>query len=171
MEDQLIPIFRNGHLEDVYWTFSYSPAFDEEDQIQGVLVTCMETTTSVLERKKLVESEDQLRFAIELPSGTWDYNPLTNQFTGNERLKKWFGLSFNQEIDLSLAIAVIVPEDRHRVKAAIQNALIYDSRGHYDIEYSIINPITNQERIVRAKGKAWFNKKSNPIALMALCRM
>jgi PAS domain-containing protein len=160
MEDQLIPIFRNGQLEDVYWTFSYSPAFDEEDQIQGVLVTCMETTTSVLERKKLVESEDQLRFAIEAAElGTWDYNPLTNQFTGNERLKKWFGLSFNQEIDLSLAIAVIVPKDRDRVKEAIQNALAYDSGGQYDIEYSIINSVTNQERIVRAKGKAWFNKK------------
>ena len=24
-EDQLIPIYRNGTLEDVYWTFSYSP--------------------------------------------------------------------------------------------------------------------------------------------------
>ncbi len=24
-ENQLIPIYRNGSLEDVYWTFSYSP--------------------------------------------------------------------------------------------------------------------------------------------------
>src|ERR1700721_2148296 len=28
-EDQLIPIFRNGSIEDVYWTFSYSPVNDE----------------------------------------------------------------------------------------------------------------------------------------------
>src|ERR1700731_596729 len=28
-EDQLIPIYRNGNIEDVYWTFSYSPVFDE----------------------------------------------------------------------------------------------------------------------------------------------
>lgn len=25
-EDQLVPIYRNGRMEDVYWTFSYSPA-------------------------------------------------------------------------------------------------------------------------------------------------
>ncbi len=28
-EDQLIPIYRNGKIEDVYWTFSYSPVNDE----------------------------------------------------------------------------------------------------------------------------------------------
>lgn len=24
-QDQLVPIYRNGKIEDVYWTFSYSP--------------------------------------------------------------------------------------------------------------------------------------------------
>lgn len=31
-EDQLLPIYRNGKLEDVYWTFSYSPAHLAEVQ-------------------------------------------------------------------------------------------------------------------------------------------
>ena len=26
-EDQLVPFYRNGRVEDIYWTFSYSPAF------------------------------------------------------------------------------------------------------------------------------------------------
>jgi hypothetical protein len=51
-EDQLVPFFRNGRVEDIYWTFSYSPAFGEDDKVKGVLVTCMETTRSVLERQK-----------------------------------------------------------------------------------------------------------------------
>ena len=38
-EDQLIPIYRNGQLEDVYWTFSYSPVNNESGIIAGVLVT------------------------------------------------------------------------------------------------------------------------------------
>src|SRR6478735_2429879 len=46
-EDQLIPIFRNGHLEDVYWTFSYSRVNDENGEPAGVLVTCTETTDKV----------------------------------------------------------------------------------------------------------------------------
>src|SRR6187431_1663793 len=46
-EDQLIPIYRNGKIEDVYWTFSYSPVTDETSAVAGVLVTCSETTHKV----------------------------------------------------------------------------------------------------------------------------
>lgn len=51
-EDQLVPFYRNGRVEDIYWTFSYSPAFGEDNQVNGVLVTCMETTKSVLARQE-----------------------------------------------------------------------------------------------------------------------
>jgi two-component system sensor histidine kinase VicK len=47
MEDLLLPIYRNGTMEDVYWTFSYSPVIDENGLIAGVLVTCNETTQKV----------------------------------------------------------------------------------------------------------------------------
>ena len=51
-EDQLVPFYRNGRVEDIYWTFSYSPAFGEDNDVKGVLVTCMETTKSVLARQE-----------------------------------------------------------------------------------------------------------------------
>jgi signal transduction histidine kinase len=43
-EDQLVPIYRDGKLEDVYWTYAYSPVRDLEGNVSGVLVTCTETT-------------------------------------------------------------------------------------------------------------------------------
>jgi hypothetical protein len=55
-EDQLIPIFRNGKIEDVYWTFSYSPVIDESGESKAVLVTCNETTKAVMTRQSLEES-------------------------------------------------------------------------------------------------------------------
>ena len=50
-EDQLVPFYRNGRVEDIYWTFCYSPAFGEDNKVMGVLVTCMETTKTVLDRQ------------------------------------------------------------------------------------------------------------------------
>ena len=50
-EDQLVSFYRNGKVEDIYWTFCYSPALGENDKIAGALVTCVETTQSVLDRK------------------------------------------------------------------------------------------------------------------------
>jgi PAS domain S-box-containing protein len=43
-ENALVPIMRNGKLEDVYWTYSYSPARNSSGAICGTLVTCTETT-------------------------------------------------------------------------------------------------------------------------------
>ena len=47
-EDQLVPVLRNGHVEEVYWTYGYSPVLDEEGGVGGVLVVCTETTSQVV---------------------------------------------------------------------------------------------------------------------------
>ncbi|RZJ31886.1 MAG: PAS domain S-box protein [Flavobacterium sp.] len=60
-EDQLLPIFRNGRLEDVYWTFSYSPVIDESGLPAGVFVTCNETTKAVGAMQKLQLSEQRFQ--------------------------------------------------------------------------------------------------------------
>jgi PAS domain S-box-containing protein len=69
-EDQLIPIYRNGKLEDVYWTFSYSPVNDESGKPAGVFVTCSETTDKVLGLKRIEESERRFRDMVtQVPVG------------------------------------------------------------------------------------------------------
>jgi len=157
-EDQLIPIYRNGKLEDVYWTFSYSPVNDESGSIAGVFVTCTETTGKIQAIKDIQSSKDDLDFALDAAGlGTFDLNPATNTFKGNTRLKEWFGLTPDKEIPLPLAITSIAEKDRVRVMDAIYQVLQYESGGYYDIEYTIINPKNNKERLVRAVGKALFD--------------
>lgn len=157
-EDQLLPIYRNGKLEDVYWTYSYSPVKVENGKVGGVFVTCTETTQKVKNFQKLKENENRLRFAIEAAElATWDYSPLTDKFTGNERLKEWFGLAPKSEIELPTAINAISDSDKFKVVNAIEKALDYNSGGNYDLEYTIVHPTTKTNRVVRAKGKAWFN--------------
>jgi two-component system sensor histidine kinase VicK len=68
-EDQLIPIYRNNRLDEVYWTFSYSRVKDGPGMPGGVLVNCFETTEKVLANrqmektlKELAENEAQFRY-------------------------------------------------------------------------------------------------------------
>lgn len=83
-EDQLIPIYRNGQIEDVYWTYSYSAAYDDTGRCAGIFVTCIETTSKVLNTKTLsetklaleqskLETEQQrdrlINFFMEAPAG------------------------------------------------------------------------------------------------------
>jgi len=57
--DQHLPIERNGRVEDVWWTYSYSPVHDDDGSIAGTLVVCQETTQRVIgehERGKLLNA-------------------------------------------------------------------------------------------------------------------
>ena len=142
-EDQLLPIYRNGQMEDVYWTFSYSPVTDESGGIAGVFVTCSETTEKVRNTARLEESKDFLHHAIEAAElATWDLNPRSNEFIASPRLKEWFGLKWDDIVPLPLALESIAEADRERVIAAIGKALSNEDGGHYDIVYTIISPQT-----------------------------
>jgi PAS domain S-box-containing protein len=52
--NQLVAINRNGKLEEVFWTYSYSPVRDKNGDVQGVLVVCSETTEQVLSERRLL---------------------------------------------------------------------------------------------------------------------
>ncbi|HVJ06722.1 MAG TPA: PAS domain-containing protein [Candidatus Saccharimonadales bacterium] len=51
--NKLVPIFRNGSIEEVFWTYSYSPVRDGDGLVNGVLVTCHETTEQVVNERRL----------------------------------------------------------------------------------------------------------------------
>jgi signal transduction histidine kinase/CheY-like chemotaxis protein len=74
-EDQLVPIFRNGRLEDVYWTYGYSPVLDDDGSIGGTLVVCTETTNRVLAAQRLERAQaerEQLLLNVESASRAKD---------------------------------------------------------------------------------------------------
>jgi signal transduction histidine kinase len=58
--DQCVPIERNGHLEDVWWTYGYSPVRNDDGDINGVLVVVEETTQRVLLERRLRDNQARL---------------------------------------------------------------------------------------------------------------
>jgi PAS domain S-box-containing protein len=67
-EDQLVPIIRDGKLEDVYWTYGYSPVRDSTGAIYGTLVVCTETTGRFLAEQRQLTSQEQYKALFELAS-------------------------------------------------------------------------------------------------------
>lgn len=51
--NQLVPINRDGKLEEVFWTYSYSPVRNKDGAVDGTLVVCSETTEQVLSERRL----------------------------------------------------------------------------------------------------------------------
>ena len=147
----------NGTLQEFYFSFTYKALRDGHGRVYGIHHIAVDVTEEVLAKRALEESRNQLHFALEATElGTWDLNPVTMKFSGNDRLKEWFGLKPEAEIELSMAIDAVAEKDRQRVSDVIQFAIDPASNGNYDIEYTIVNPLDKKERIVRAKGKALF---------------
>lgn len=160
-EESLVYFKKGTTIEPSYFDFSYKPLKDDLGTNSSLLLTGIDVTEKVLNRKKLEDSKKQLQFAIDATGlGTWAYNPKNKTFTANSRLREWFGVGASDEINLEDAMAAISEEDRPRVVAAIQYALNYESDGFYEEAYSIVHPLTGKERRVLAKGRALFNKKN-----------
>ncbi len=69
-ENHLVPITRNGKLEEVYWTYSHGPIDDTTapSGVGGVLVVCAETTEHVMAGRRLgVERERQRLMLQQMP--------------------------------------------------------------------------------------------------------
>lgn len=70
-ENQLIPIFRHGQLEEVYWTYSYGPVYDPDApfKVGGVLVVCTETTQQMQAQQELRLADARWRNLFEQAPG------------------------------------------------------------------------------------------------------
>ena len=149
----------------------YQPIFSDEGTISGVLMIIEEITQQVLARRKNENDQQMLALAIDAGElATFYYQPETNLFSGNNLLKTWFGLSSDENLDLSVALDVILPEDRDRVSKAISTSLSKDSDGHYFVEYRIQNKTDNQIRLLQANGRVFFDEKNNPQSLNGTLR-
>jgi signal transduction histidine kinase len=52
-ENSLVLPNRQGFVEEAYFTFSHSPIYDEQGQVGGIFVTALETTSTVLQQRRL----------------------------------------------------------------------------------------------------------------------
>lgn len=91
-EDTLIPIYRNGKIEDVYWTFSYSAVNDESGKPAGVFVTCVETTDKIVNARQVEHGEQKFKNLInESPIATAVFTgeDFIIELANEEALKLW----------------------------------------------------------------------------------
>src|SRR5580698_646281 len=51
-EDEMVPVWRGDRIEEVYWTYGYSPVFSDARTVGGTLVVCTETTARVVAERR-----------------------------------------------------------------------------------------------------------------------
>lgn len=56
-KNALVPIMRDGRIQDIRWTYNYSPIFGSNGDVLGVLVICQDITCEVAALQGLRDSE------------------------------------------------------------------------------------------------------------------
>lgn len=148
----------NGELSTYYFEFTYTPIRDSKGEIYGVMDIAIDVTDQVTATKKLEETRLALTGAIELAElATWSLDAGNKAITCSERFKDWLGLS-DSTADREEFLQRISEPYRHKVSAALEEALSGSAEHFYDYEFEIVNKITGQHRIIHANAQVQSGK-------------
>jgi PAS domain S-box-containing protein len=133
----LVPIHRNGKLEDVYWTYSYSPVRDRDGNILGTLVTCSETTEEVLGERRLRQSEARFRRLVEEANVGFVIGDLAGNLTYlNPTMLKLLGYSAEEVNTGAIRWSDLTPAEYAQVDArAVQELRQFGVAQPYEKAY------------------------------------
>ena len=166
-ENQLVPVTRHGRLEQVYWTYGYSP-IDEDDGIGGVLVVCRDVTRDYLAAVALREREAELARVqqigriggLEVDFRTGFRNRRSPEYllihglppdAANEPHEEW--------------VRRIHPDDRIATEKKFRDAVVGDVRD-YTARYRIIRPSDGEMRWISVKATIERDENGTAIRLV-----
>ncbi|HYL99569.1 MAG TPA: ATP-binding protein, partial [Blastocatellia bacterium] len=142
------------------WTLSRAiPILDAEGEIEEWFGTARDIT----ERKHTEEALAEAGQRLELSVGAADlgtfYCPMPlGRLIWNAKCKEHFFLPPDAEVDIDLFYSILHPDDRDRVRQAVDRALGTDEP--YDVEYRAVAP-DGRVRWIRAKGRAYKDAAGN----------
>jgi len=162
-EDQLLPIYRNDKLEEVYWTYSYSPVLDDEGNPTGVFVTCTETTKTVQLIQELKDSNEKAKLAIEAGDlGVVEVDLPTEEVSISKRIEEIFELKSGTE--RTAFLKQMHPDDLLLRGQAYQKAY-QDGRLEYE---SRVFQKDGSIRWIKLKGTIFFDAEKKPLKMVSV---
>ncbi len=154
----------NGINKEIILNFEYHASRNENGEIDGILVYAVDVTEQVIARKKIEESKEQLRIAIEAGEfGMYDFYPQSGELIWSAKTKELFGLPPESKVDYPIYLEGLHPEDKERAEAAVQWAFDSKTGGLYENEYRTIGITDGKLRWVRSKGKIIFDAEGKPL--------
>ena len=151
-ENQLVPVTRHGGLEQVYWTYGYSP-IDKDDGIGGVLVVCRDVTKDYLAAAALRDREAELARVQQIGRIGGLEVDLTTGFR-NRRSPEYLlihGLPPDAVHESHEDwVQRLHPEDREATERKFRDAVASGVR-EYNVQYRIIRPNDGEMRWISVK--------------------
>jgi PAS domain S-box-containing protein len=166
-ENQLVPVTRHGRLEQVCWTYGFSP-IDEDDGIGGVLVVCRDVTKEYLAANALREREAELARVQQLGRIGGLEVDLRSGF-GNRRSPEYLLIHGLPPAAADEPhedwVQRIHPEDREATEKIFRDAVAGDVCD-YSVQYRIVRPSDGETRWISVKSTIERDENGKAIRLV-----
>ncbi|TDW59564.1 phospho-acceptor domain-containing protein [Novosphingobium sp. PhB55] len=155
MTDMRLDLSREGVAEESWWTFTYSPVFDDDGAVAGLLNVTSETTSRVVAERERKAADERLDLALSAGNsiGTWDWDVRANLVTADTRFATLYGIdpaAAAEGASISQFFAGIHPDDIARVEAEVAAAV--EQCGSFISEYRLLHK-DGSVRWVSAQGR------------------
>ncbi|WP_156445829.1 GAF domain-containing hybrid sensor histidine kinase/response regulator [Sphingomonas sp. CCH9-F2] len=159
MTDMPLDLRRQGVPEESWWTFTYSPVFDDNGEVAGLLCITGETTALVVAERERAAADERLQTALSAGNsiGVWDWDILADRVTADSRFATLYGIDPDRAAEgapITEFFSGIHPDDLARVQGQIAEAL--DRSGSFASEYRLLDRSGNV-RWVSAQGRCIYD--------------
>ena len=135
--DFMLPLNRNGFVEECYFDFSYSPILIENGQVGGVLVTVIETTAKKRTEDALRQTEERFRtMADNIPNLAWMADAAGWIFWYNQRWYEYTGTTSEQmegwgweEVHDPEALLIVLPKWKSSIASGEPFEMVFPLKG------------------------------------------
>jgi PAS domain S-box-containing protein len=166
-EDVPITLARRGAEEETWWSYSYSPIFDDAGRVAGVFCLTNETTARVLGERHRAETLEALRQsearqarALRIAQlGSFEWSLATGTMTLDQRSREIFGLEREAGGTEEAVFRRMHPDDLPRVLALAMEHAFNGQR--LAVEYRILLP-GGEERTVSSLGDVLMRRDGRP---------
>jgi PAS domain S-box-containing protein len=141
---------------------------DVDAESPSIFCVAHNVTEQVLARRKIKESEEELRLAFEIAElGAYRVDLLTNAATYSERIMDWFGFT-EQGLSMDVIPTYVHPDDRPHVLQALQESYKSPEQDRHDVTYRVVSRKDGVERHLRSFGKVLFNDEGKSYLMVGV---
>ncbi|HEY9487805.1 MAG TPA: PAS domain-containing protein, partial [Chryseosolibacter sp.] len=148
-----------------HFDFEFSPLFNHDRTVSGVLVTAYDVSEKVAARQKREENEDRLKLVLEASGlGTWELNLKSGELIYSDEYLACFGVS--EPLSHEQLLEFIHPDDLSIRRFAFQEAL---STGwlHYIVRLQWKDKSIHW---IEANGKVIYDESGEPCKIIGASR-